>query len=169
MVRKRRTRNHIIADLSANHVEKQVLLCGYAVERVVHDYGVDLLLYTYTEEGEVENETVKIQLKATDNLPLLKDAETIAFPIARADLEYWLGEWQPVILIVYDAQVDAAYWLYVQAYFQQRPDGARSLFGETVTVYLNKRDVVNTEAIRRFARYKADIMRQSPEVIYYVY
>ncbi len=62
MVRKRRTRGHIIADLSANHVEKYVLLCGYSVERVVHDYGVDLLLYTYTEAGEVENETVKIQV-----------------------------------------------------------------------------------------------------------
>lgn len=82
-MRKRRTRNHILADLSANHVERHALLCGYSVERVVHDYGVDLLLYTYTEEGEVENETVKIQLKATDNLPLLKDEQTIAFPVAR--------------------------------------------------------------------------------------
>ena len=74
----------IIADLSANHVERHVLLCGYSVERVVHDYGVDLLLYAYTHEDEIENETVKIQPKATDNLPLLQDGQTIAFPIDSA-------------------------------------------------------------------------------------
>lgn len=169
MVRKRRTRSHILADLSANHVEKHVLLCGYSVERVVHDYGVDLLLFTYTEAGEIENDTVKIQLKATDSLPVLNDEQTIAFPITRSDLEYWLGELQPVMLIIYDAQADTAYWLYVQAYFQQRSDTGPPLVGATVTVYLNKADVVNTDTIRRFARFKADVMRQSPEVIYYVF
>ena len=45
-MRKRRTRSHIIADFSANFVEKQALICGYSVERIIHDYGVDLLLYT---------------------------------------------------------------------------------------------------------------------------
>ena len=35
--------NHIIADLSVNHVERFVLRCGYTLERTVHDYGVDLL------------------------------------------------------------------------------------------------------------------------------
>ena len=77
-MRKRRTRNHIIADLSANYVERHVLLCGYTVERVIHDYGIDMLLYTYTPEGEVENETVGIQLKATDHLLLSRDRQTIA-------------------------------------------------------------------------------------------
>ena len=37
----------MIADLSANHVEKQALLCGFSVERVRHDYGIDLILFTY--------------------------------------------------------------------------------------------------------------------------
>ena len=52
--RKRRTREHVIADLSANHVEKQALLCGFSVERVRHDYGIDLIWFTYDEHGEVE-------------------------------------------------------------------------------------------------------------------
>ena len=37
--RKRRTREHVIADLAVNHVERQALLCGFTIERVVHDYG----------------------------------------------------------------------------------------------------------------------------------
>jgi len=39
--RKRRTREHVIADLSANHVERHVLRSGHTVERLVHDYGIE--------------------------------------------------------------------------------------------------------------------------------
>jgi len=160
LMKKRRTRSHIIADLSANHVEKQVLLCGYTVERTVHDYGVDLLLYTFTDEGEIENETVSIQLKATDDLPLLKDGQTIAFPVEIADLEYWLGERFPVILIVYDAQRDIAFWVYIQSYFERRPEPNLALVGKTLTIHLNASDVVHTDAVRKFARFKAQVLDQ---------
>ena len=40
--RKKRTREHIIADLSAHHVEGHILRCGCTAERIVHDYGMDL-------------------------------------------------------------------------------------------------------------------------------
>ena len=53
--RKRRTREHVIADLSVNHVERVVLRCGWTVERTRHDYGLDLYLETYNIDGEVEN------------------------------------------------------------------------------------------------------------------
>lgn len=56
--KKRRTREHVIADLSANHVERHALLCGYSVEHRVHDYGIDLAIMTYDEEGNVENGTL---------------------------------------------------------------------------------------------------------------
>jgi hypothetical protein len=78
-----------------------------------------MLLHTYTPEGEVENETVGIQLKATDSLSLSRDGQSIPFSVDRADLEYWLEERYPVILIVYDAQDDVAFWVYVQDYFQK--------------------------------------------------
>ncbi len=38
-MRKRRTREHVIADLCAHHVEGFVLRCGWTVERTRHDYG----------------------------------------------------------------------------------------------------------------------------------
>ena len=61
MSRKRRTREHVIADLSANYVERYVLRCGFTVERTVHDYGIDLILSTYSASGEIENGQVYIQ------------------------------------------------------------------------------------------------------------
>jgi hypothetical protein len=157
-VRKRRTRSHIIADLSANHVERHALLCGYSVERVAHDYGIDLLLYTYNDDGEIENEMVKIQLKATDTPLLRNEGQTVAFVVQRADLDYWLGERLPVMLIVYDASTDTAYWLHVQEYFREQGGFDLTMVGETITVYLNLSDVVNTDAMRQFARRKAAVL-----------
>ena len=66
--RKRRTREHIIADLSVNHVERHVLLCGYVIERIRHDYGIDVAIYTFNKKGEVEDDRILVQLKATDQL-----------------------------------------------------------------------------------------------------
>src|SRR5262249_11030256 len=66
--RKRRTREHVIADLGVNFVERQALLCGYTVEKIVHDYGYDLLLFTFDAKGYVENGFVFLQVKATDSL-----------------------------------------------------------------------------------------------------
>ena len=39
---KLRTRSHIIADLSVNHVERFVILEGHSCERFEKDYGYDL-------------------------------------------------------------------------------------------------------------------------------
>lgn len=168
-MRKRRTRSHIIADLSANHIERHVLLCGHTVERVIYDYGVDLLLNTYTVEGEIENDTVKIQLKATDHITLTSDGTRIAFRVTTTDLDYWLGEIMPVILIVYDVPADLAYWLYVQANIRNVPDFNLTMIGETVTLYLERSNVVEVETIKLFAEFKQEVQRQMPEVIRYVF
>ena len=105
-MRKRRTRSHIIADLSANFIER---------------------------------------------------------------LDYWLGEMMPVILILYDAQAEVAYWLYVQAYLQQQPDFSLTLLGETVTLYFDRSRTVQQDTIRQFAQFKAEVIRQWPGVIRHVF
>ena len=68
-----------------------------------------------------------------------------------------------LILVLYDAHTDVAYWLYIQAYFQQQTHFDLDLIGETVTLYLDRSNVLDEAAIRRFARFKADILRQRPE------
>src|SRR5262245_7182601 len=66
--KKTRTQEHILAELSVNYVERQVLLRGWSVDRVQHDYGVDLSMSTYSEAGEIENGRVLLQVKATRHL-----------------------------------------------------------------------------------------------------
>ncbi|MBD6618952.1 DUF4365 domain-containing protein [Komarekiella sp. 'clone 1'] len=165
MPKKKRPREHIIADLSVNHVERYVFLCGYSVERIEFDYGFDLVIFTYDTNGEIENGQIYIQLKARNSLKVLENQETIAFTVTRTDLELWLFEPMPCILIVYDAQLDIAYWLYLQAYFEKLEKFNLSKVGETVTVHLSKKNIVNEEAIKKLARYRDDVLRQLQGVI----
>jgi len=163
--RKRRTREHILADLSANYVEGHVLRCGFSVERVAHDYGIDLILFTYDREGECEPGNVFLQLKATDRLQLVSGGERIAFRIDRADLLAWLEQTMPVILIIYDGKTDRAYWLYVQAHFEKQPEFSPATVGEQVTVHLPKANTVSQATIRRFANFRERICQQARKVV----
>lgn len=158
---KRRTREHIIADLSINHFEKQALLCGYAVERVFHDYGFDLVVWTYNKAGEIEPGQILVQLKATDALHWVKHQSRIALGVDRRDLNLWLEYFLPVFLVLYDAQADQAYWVCVQAYFQRL--GASfdiTKIGQTHTVYFDPDDILNANAVRTFAAYKQRVNQQ---------
>lgn len=165
MVRKKRPREHIIADLSVNYVERYIFLCGYSVERIEYDYGYDLLIFTYNADGEIENGQIYIQLKATDSLSVLADQKTITFTLTRSDLELWLFEPMPCILIVYDARNSQAYWLYLQAYFESLKEFDLSKVGEHVTVHLSKDNVLNRQAIKIFAKLKDDVLSQLQGVI----
>lgn len=168
MTRKRRTRQHIIADLSVNHVERFVLLAGFSVERIENDYGIDLNLYTYDNAGEIENGTIFIQLKASDSLRYLKNSDYISFSIRRSDLESWLEELFPVILVLYDAALDKAYWLYIQRYFESLPGFDLKLIGETYTIRVKIDNVLAVDVVRQWALFKLSVLSQLGKVVKHV-
>jgi hypothetical protein len=141
-------------------VEKQALLCGFSVERIRHDYGIDLLLFTYDLHGEVESDWIFLQLKATDQLQHVAEGKFVVCRLSRADLQSWLSQFLPVILVVYDARADRAYWLYVQAYFEKLSGFQRNQAAETVTVRMPITNVLRPGAMRTFARYRDRILVQ---------
>ena len=156
--RKRRTREHIIADLSVHHVEGPILRVGFTAQRIVHDYGLDLVMTTYNAHGEPEEDYVWFQLKATDHLKRTADELAVVCRIERADVVGWLRQTFPVILVVYDAQTDVAYWLHVQAHFAA-PHGELGT-GQMVTVHIPVANLLDESAIRGFATAKAAIQSQ---------
>lgn len=166
--KKRRTREHVICDLSANYVESRALECGYSTERIYHDYGIDMNLYTYNEEGEIGNGVVLLQLKATDNPDYTGDKKCVRFPIKKSDLKHWLREIYPVILVVYDAQIRKAYWVYVQNYFEQISGFNLDTIGKTYTVKITTKQIVNKRAIHRFAYFKQCVLTKSEGVVTHV-
>jgi hypothetical protein len=147
-----RTREHVIADLSVNFVERQVLLAGHTLERWAHDYGIDLVISTYDEYGEPEAGSILLQVKATDQIDTVKKGRFVALRIERSHLKRWLSEPMPVILIVYDAANDCAFWMHMQSTF---PGPARfraaSGFG-SLTLRIPITQKLDQTAIRHFQR-----------------
>jgi hypothetical protein len=88
----------VLADLSANNVEKFALQCGFAVDRVWHDYGLDLALFTFDESGFLESGVVWIQLKASDRPRKSRDGKSILLRADRRDLLAWIADLYPAIL-----------------------------------------------------------------------
>jgi hypothetical protein len=111
---KQRTRQHVIADLAANHVERVILECGHTVERTRHDYGIDMLVRTYGQHGFVEPGYLLVQVKATERLRRVAGGRQISVRLETAHLAAWIEESAPVILIIHDVKSNTAYWLYVQ-------------------------------------------------------
>jgi hypothetical protein len=148
--RKRRTRSHIIADLSVNHVEKHVLQCGWIVQRFSPDYGLDLMMTTFDRRGEIENGDVRLQVKATDSIKVLAGRKAIAVRVEWRDMVYWLNEPLPVILVIYDAKSDRAWWIYLNQAL--REEGRAGTTTANLTISIPLANVLNTEAIREFRK-----------------
>lgn len=160
--RKRRTREHIIEDLSENHLERMVLLKGHVLRRPERDYGVDVTMFHFAQTGEIENGEVRFQLKATESLKVLKKGTIISFPINTGDLHYWSLEIYPFILVVFDAGRDDAFWLHVQEYVADNPD-RRDPEKATVNVHIpihNKLTVASIDHFRRLSLETIDSLRR---------
>lgn len=158
--RKRRTRAHVIADLAINHVERHMLLCGHTMLRITYDYGLDVAVTTYSRVGEVENGVFWMQIKATDHPQGSKGRPDIAVRVERKHLLSWLGENYPVILVLYDAKEDRAYWLDVQLEFGNGRIFQMDRAGDTLTLHVPQTQVVGQEAVHQFRKRKRDAVRQ---------
>jgi hypothetical protein len=150
--RKRRTRAHIIADLSVNHVEKRVLQCGWIVQRFSPDYGFDLMMTTFNRRGEIENGDVRLQIKATDSIKMIARRQAIAVRVEWRDRVYWLNEPLPVILVIYDATTDCAWWVYLNQAL--RAEGRAGAKTAKLTISVPLANVLNTDAVRRFRKFR---------------
>jgi Domain of unknown function (DUF4365) len=102
----------------------------------------------------------RLELKATDQVRRVVDGKFIAYRLSRADLQSWLTQFLPVILVVYDGRADRAYWLYVQAYFEKLPGFHLKRAGETATVRIPITNLLGPGAIRIFAHYRDRILVQ---------
>ncbi len=164
-MRKRRTRQHIIADLSFNHLEWYVLKCGFTIDPTKHDYGIDANIYTYNDNGEIQDGFIHVQLKASDNFKYLKREPFVSFSIEKAHLDNWLSEPIPVILVLYDPKKHRAYWSYLQRHLKHIEGFSLDKVKNRYSIRVPTKQVINKEAIRKFAEFKNRILNQLNGVI----
>ena len=156
-MRKRRTRAHVIEALGFNHVEKQVLLANYTVERVRYDYGYDGYFQTFNDNGEIEANSIFVQLKSTDNLKLIaKNENSVIFDLSVRDLELWLLGKEMMILVVYDAQLDRAFFVDLKDYFKSNKDVLKNV-RKFVRIYVPLSNVLNPTSVKQLRKIKNSI------------
>src|SRR5262245_45599244 len=138
-------RQHVIADLSVYHVEGHVLDAGHTVQRLSHDYGYDLMLTTYDEDGYVEPGAVYLRLKAAE--ALTRSGPNFAFDLDVRDYNLWMTEKSPVLLVLFDASKRKAYWLFVKQYFKDDESRRPRRGAKTVRVCVPRRQVVTRKGV----------------------
>jgi hypothetical protein len=94
-----------------------VLECGWTMERITHDYGYDLSIFTFDPEGYAEPGALLVQVKATENLSSQTNDDFLSWTLDVRDLRLWCDEGMPVLLVVYDVPSKRGYWLHVQEAF----------------------------------------------------
>lgn len=151
--RKQRTRQHVIADQSVNYVERFIIDEGHTAQGIDHDYGYDLLLFTYDEQGFAEPDFVAIQIKAAESLKAVESSYVYDLDIR--DYNLWMLEERPVILILFDGSRRRGYWIDVHTYFladdaRQPKKGAR-----TVRVHVPMNQPINRSAISQMRDLKS--------------
>lgn len=149
--KKVRTREHVISDLSYNFLERKVLQRGHWLDAPRNDYGIDATMFHHNERGEVENGEVRFQLKASDELKVSERGAWIALRIDTKDLRYWHFEFFPMIVVVYDADRDRAFWLHIQDHVRTTPRLLES-DTDTVTLRIPTANKLNLYAIDQFRR-----------------
>lgn len=150
----------MIADLSVNYIERFVLLCGHTIEKFTSDYGYDLIICTYSDNGELENGNIYVQLKATENIRLTAGGQSASFTLEKKDLVTWLSEPLPVILIVYDAFRDCAYWLYIQEYFENIKNFDIRKVKKYQNVSIPVKNRVSRRSVMKFVEFKKNVLKQ---------
>lgn len=161
--RKRRTRPHVIAAQSVNHVERFILDEEHSAERIANDYGYDLVMFTFDDDGNAEEGAVYLQLKASENLRA--EGKNFVFQIDVRDYSRWTAEPMPVFLILYDATKRKAYWLYIQKFFADDPTRKPSARAKTIRVRVPQSQVVSRSAIRMMRACKKSVLEQIEGVI----
>jgi hypothetical protein len=160
--RKRRTRQHVIADLSVHHLERFILEEGHTAQRLGSDYGYDLIMWTFDGQGYAEPGAVYFQLKAMETLD--ESGTNYLFDLDIRDYNLWVREELPVFLVLFDATRRRAYWLAVQPYFKEDPSRRPKKGAKSVRIRVPKRQVVNRRAISIMRELKqATIRRERAE------
>lgn len=109
-------------DLSENYLERIVLERGHVLLRPRRDYGIDVSMFHFDHSGEIENGEVRFQLKATDSPSFVENGAYISVQIDARDLRAWAFSVYPIVLILFDASHEIAYWLRITEYVDQHPE-----------------------------------------------
>ena len=117
----------------------------------------DLMVKTYDGSGQIEAGYLFCQLRASDSVSYVDGGKGVSVAVDRRDLNVWVDEVYPVILVVYDAARDRAFWFHVQSNLESLGGIDRLKMSAFKSVRLKTRNRVSVKSVRRFADIKNEI------------
>jgi hypothetical protein len=138
--------------LGVHFVEGFILNQGHIAQRVERDYGYDLLLYTFDQDGYAEPGLQLLQDKASERV--VKQGAEFVFDMDVRDYNLWMLEQDAVILILFDASRKQARWLDVQQYFRANPNRRPKNRAKSVRVRFSAEQMLSLRAIAEIRRLK---------------
>jgi len=146
----KRTRAHVLETRSRQHVES-IFPTEWVCRRVGNDYGLDMRVEIVTGES-VSGLEFAVQLKGTDHLRT--SGEDVLHSCKVSTAHYFLHRPEPVMYVVYDAQEDTAYWLWVQPYLRGLDDASPGWRDrKEVRVRIPRANRLTREAVPLIANY----------------
>ena len=152
-MRKKRTREHILADLGYNFTERQVLLAGHVMTKVTSDYGYDGLVNTFDINGEFEHRFFLIQVKSTENIKYSHKNRGYELTLSKRDLNHWIKNTIVVLAVLYDFKRDKGYFIHVQDYFYKKRIALESI-NKYIQVFLPKQNEFTPDTVDYFRTVK---------------
>jgi hypothetical protein len=142
----KRPRSHRNADLSVSHVHRVFESVGWTVEDLDKDYGEDLLVRIF-QNDEVTPYAFFIQVKSTVQIEkyLTRDGRYVRYPLTSGHVDHWAKFSELVLVVVWDAVRDIAYWETVQS--PERPTERMS--PRWSYLYLPRDNVLDETGTRR--------------------
>ena len=158
--RKKRTREHVIADLSLVHIQYYIVNCGFTFEETNKDYGYDLIVNTFDREGFVGPGSILIQLKASETLEAHGDGVSYVYDLDVRDYNLWVTELNPVFLILFEARSRRAYWVYFQRYVKGTGAPRPRAGATTVRIKIPMANKVRTDFFRHARRLNKRVLQK---------
>lgn len=148
----KRHRNHVLEDLSLTAL-KQLLPPIWVVHSFHTDYGIDVQVEIFENNGNSTGLRIYGQLKATDK----SEAEDV-LALDREHFDYWAAHTDPVILFRFFAGSGVIKWCWMHDLEWRMRPSANSL---EVSSHLRPwRDAESVSEIIRFAQLRAEALHQ---------
>jgi hypothetical protein len=113
------------------------------------EYSFDASVRTFDADGNVENGEFFIQIKSTDHLKYSPKYKGYELKLEYRDLDLWLNEISPVLIVLYDAKKSRGFYLDIQDYFNSRRDLLKTI-GDTKAVYLHPSSRLTPSVIEKY-------------------
>ena len=120
------------------------------------EYSYDATVRTFNKKGEIEPDVFFIQVKSTSKIEFSAKHNGYRLELEKRDMELWLDETWPVLVVLYDGENDIGYFVELHEYFKKNRLILQDI-NKYKSIYLSADNVFTPETIIKYHKKKNNI------------